>query len=181
MNIENENLKRPSRRQIREYFMEYLDDRQPHTMAEINTYVREKLSEAGYSVPGQYGDFINMAISPLLHRSEGPYKRVRHGIYQKTDPLPRHASRDLAHEFLDRCFELDECAQRLFSKDMPDQNIGKEGRQNYSIVKERIPQLLDEVLTYASIVTAIVEDMELETPRQVPPKVLQKKREDHER
>ncbi len=64
---------------------------------------------------------------------------------------------------------------------MPDQNIGKEGRQNYSIVKERIPQLLDEVLTYASIVTAIVEDMELETPRQVPPKVLQKKREDHER
>lgn len=181
MNIENEDLKKPSRRQIREYFMECLDDRQPHTMAEINAYVRGKLSEAGHFVPGQYGDFINMAISPLLHRSDCPYKRVRHGTYQKTDPLPRLASRDTAHEFLDRCFELDECAQRLFSKGLPDQKIGEEGRQNYSIVKERIPQLLDEMLTYASIVTAIVEDMELETPQQAPPKALPKRRKDHER
>ncbi len=176
-----ESMKKATMRQIRECFMEYLDDGQPHTMAEINLYVRKKLAEASLTIPGKYGDSINLAILSFLRKPDCPYKRVRHGVYQKDDPGQHCSPVDSAYEFLNRCFELDEYAQKFFSEGLPYPETGEESRQCYSAAKERIPQLLDEVLTYASAITAIAEEIDLKGLREMPKKDVPKRRNSYER
>lgn len=163
--------------------MDCLEDGQPHTMAEIKIYVREKLAESGFVIPGRYGDPIDLAITPLLSKPGCPYRRIQNGVYQKGTPQPLSADTpmDPVHEFLNRCFELDEYAQQFFSKEMSYKGMREVDRQCCLKARERVPQLLDEMLAHAAAITAIVEEVELGELQQMPRKNVRKRGNSHER
>lgn len=179
-NIQSD-MRLATRDQIRQYFMECLDDGQPHRMAEINTYIRARLAESNVTIPGKYGDYINVAIQSLLSTPGCPYRRTRHGIYQKGDPSPQPTLMDPAHELLNRCFELNEYAQQFFSRGLPCQDMAEEELRCYAIIQERVPQLLDELLTQVSTITAMVEERELAESLRLPKKDTVQRRNHQER
>lgn len=182
INNTQSNAPRASMNLLRQYFMECLDDGQPHQMAEINIYVRKRLAESNLTLRGKYGDYINLAIRQLISSPDCPYKRVRQGVYQKDaqTSLPMHMG--AAHELFSKCCELSEYAEQFFAESLPYQNMTSEDLQCYTVVKDRFPLLMDEILTYSSAIAAMVDDWELtEAQHTVPYGKLHKRENNRQR